>query len=983
MTAFFARAMALAGIIAVASFGPASAQRSWYVAPGGVDLDNECQDADAPCATIAYALTRIETNAAISGDTLYLVPGVYTESGLVLPRDVNLSGAGPLASIIQAATDASLATNRVIKVPLGIQARFEGLAIRNGRAPDGGTFEESGGAGGSGGGILNNGMLQLVHVHIVSNRAGNGGSGLYGGPGGDGGGIFNDGFISASNVVIAHNRSGDGGGGAQIGGRGGNGWGLHNSGVAELSYSSLIDNLGGSGGAGGDDGGAAGLGGIWNSGRLILFSSTVDGNTGGLGGVGTNGAPGAVSAGGGLWAASASTSVLTHVTLASNQAAEADAVFSEQAIIDIHHTLIGGTVTGAFFVAGPSLIEYAEGGAFDGDTNVLIVGLSPDFGLRDLFGGTTPVRRIKPLSPAVNAGDPMIADPPAVDQRGAPRIQGGRIDIGAYELSSSTSFVSQIGTDLGNECRDELNPCATIGHAVAQALPGDEILFLPGVVTDEDISLEKPLILRGLGIGASIWQAVSNRHLSVAGGVTCVVRDLTVRGGRAPDGADADDGASGGAILNQGVLWIARVAFEDNAAGNGGPDGGAGGRGGAIYSDGFLHIAESRFASNRAGQAGTDADGGAGGAIYNDAAAHIHDSLFIMNESGAGDALGAGGSGGAIFNAGLMSIARSAFVSNATGAGSPGGSGGGIYNEDTLGATNMTVSGNRCATDGVGGGIANPGFMTLAHATIANNAASDAGGFHAAGPQSIWGHVLIAENLADNNGPDAIGVVDSRGWNLLGDASGVTLTNILTGNVLNMDPGLDPLAFNGSPIPTHALNATSAARDAGNPSFSPPPSTDQRGKPRVIPPRIDIGAFEAPLLDSDGDGMPDYWEIDNGLDPFDPGATNVNAGADGDPDADHMSNFEEYIAGTSPTDASSVFRLKGIGATPTIDIKFPSVTGRLYTLQRASPGAVMTWTNLPGWVDLPGIGATSMASHTATDSAGAYRVTVRLPALDD
>lgn len=979
MAAFFARAMTLAGVIAIALLSPALAQRYWYVAPGGVDVGNECQDADAPCATIAHALTRIETNAASNGDTLRLAPGVYTESGLVLSRDLFLSGAGPLSTIIQAAPDATLATDRVFMVPLGIQARFEGFTIRNGRAADGAPSDETGGAGGRGGGILNNGVLHLVNVHIVSNQAGNGGSGVYGGSGGDGGGIFSDGFIHASNVVFAHNRSGDGGGGAQIGGRGGNGWGLHNSGDAELAYSSLIDNRGGSGGAGGDNGGPAGCGAAWNSGRLLLFSSTVDGNAGGVGGVGTNGAPGAASAGGGIWSASLSTCLLMHTTIASNQAAEANAIFSDSAMVWIDHALIGGTVTGEFFVAGPSLIEHAAGVTFHGDTYGLILGRSPDFGARDFFGGSTPVRRIKPLSPAVNAGNPVIADPPSIDQRGAPRVQGGRIDIGAYELSLSTSFVAEIGTDLANECRDELNPCRTLGHAVAQALPGDEILVLPGVVLDEGLDLEKPLILRGVGIGTSIWQAVSNRHLIVAAGVTCVVRDLTLRGGRAPDGADAEDGASGGAILNQGILWIERVAFEDNAAGNGGPNAGAGGHGGAIYSDGFMRITESRFSSNRAGQAGPDGHGGAGGAIYNDATAQILDSTFLSNQSGAGDSLGAGGSGGAIFNAGLMSISRSAFVSNATGPGSPGGSGGAIYNQDTLGATNITISGNRCATDGRGGGIANAGLMTLAHATVAYNTASDAGGFYAAGPQSIWSHVLIAENVADNDGQDSWGLVDSRGWNLVGNDDDLTLTNSLTGNLLNVGPGLAPLAHNDSFIPTHALSATSAARDAGNPSFTPPPSTDQRGKPRVVPPRIDIGAFEAPLLDSDGDGLPDYWEHQYGLDPFDPGITNAQTGEMGDPDDDHVSNWEEYIAGTSPMDSASVFRVSAMGVAASILIHFPSVTGRLYSLQRAPLGADAAWSNVAGQTDLPGVGATSTAAHATGDALGAYRLTVRLP----
>lgn len=48
------------------------------------------------------------------------------------------------------------------------------------------------------------------------------------------------------------------------------------------------------------------------------------------------------------------------------------------------------------------------------------------------------------------------------------------------------------------------------------------------------------------------------------------------------------------------------------------------------------------------------------------------------------------------------------------------------------------------------------------------------------------------------------------------------------------------------------------------------------------------------LLDSDGDGMPDVWEIANGLNPYDP----TDAGLD--PDGDGLTNLQEYQLGTNP-----------------------------------------------------------------------------------
>jgi hypothetical protein len=54
--------------------------------------------------------------------------------------------------------------------------------------------------------------------------------------------------------------------------------------------------------------------------------------------------------------------------------------------------------------------------------------------------------------------------------------------------------------------------------------------------------------------------------------------------------------------------------------------------------------------------------------------------------------------------------------------------------------------------------------------------------------------------------------------------------------------------------------------------------------------------------DTDGDGLPNSWEIANGLDPDDNGSTNVDNGTDGDPDGDGASNFREFQFGTDPQD---------------------------------------------------------------------------------
>lgn len=62
--------------------------------------------------------------------------------------------------------------------------------------------------------------------------------------------------------------------------------------------------------------------------------------------------------------------------------------------------------------------------------------------------------------------------------------------------------------------------------------------------------------------------------------------------------------------------------------------------------------------------------------------------------------------------------------------------------------------------------------------------------------------------------------------------------------------------------------------------------------------------------DSDGDGMPDAYELEHGLDP-------LVHDADEDLDGDGQSNWAEYIAGTAPNDPSSRFQIGRVENTAT------------------------------------------------------------------
>ena len=335
-----------------------------------------------------------------------------------------------------------------------------------------------------------------------------------------------------------------------------------------------------------------------------------------------------------------------------------------------------------------------------------------------------------------------------------------------------------------------------------------------------------PIItVRGAGAGLTTIDANQiDRVLQVKPSRTASISDVTVRGGL------LGSGLGGAGIYNAGSLTLSRVVITNNTHVA---------LGGGILNEGTLAVFDSTIIGNRA-------DVGAGICTFSGGSTTVDRSMIAQN---------AARRGGGLFSSG-PTVIRSSLITNNSAQ-----DGAGIFlGSSTLSfLTNTTVSGNFANTNG-GGIYVILGTVNLNNVSVINNDADhdrDQVGGIGGGVFVVPGAVLGLRNslIADNTvlgffDDDCNGVLTGYGRNMLrttqGCSSNLAALSLITG------ASVGPLQNNGGPTLTHALLAGSQAIDA---SLTSDPcqdqngllSTDQRGSPRVVGVRCDIGAFEYAL----------------------------------------------------------------------------------------------------------------------------------------
>ncbi len=275
------------------------------------------------------------------------------------------------------------------------------------------------------------------------------------------------------------------------------------------------------------------------------------------------------------------------------------------------------------------------------------------------------------------------------------------------------------------------------------------------------------------------------------------------------------------------------------------------------------------------------------------------------------------------------------------------GSGGGAYCGTLY---NCALSGNSARSAG-GGAYSG----TLYNCTLSGNSANSYGGGVS---QGILKNCIVYYNLAPN------------GSNYYGSSSKLNYCCTVPlpsgrGNTEGAPGFVDTNGWSNLRLQTNSpcINA-----GANGYVFRP---TDLDGSPRIVGSTVDMGAYEfqSPASTISYGWLQQYGLPTDGLADF------------ADSDADGLNNWQEWVAGTDPTNSASALRMLTVSpATNTpnrITVRWTSVTNRTYCLERASVMGAAPGFGIVGG-NISGLNNTTTFTDTSATGPGPFFYRVRV-----
>jgi hypothetical protein len=272
-----------------------------------------------------------------------------------------------------------------------------------------------------------------------------------------------------------------------------------------------------------------------------------------------------------------------------------------------------------------------------------------------------------------------------------------------YAGFSISPYIPESAIIIGSENADY----KTIKSALEdpEVKSGSVLYLTESVYTEQDLVIDKDLIIMGRGYQSTIIQAAEkhgialSRVIEVTPNTNVTLKDLCIRNGNA-----VDCPRTGGGIYNLGNLLIDSCKITQNASSSGG---------GITQKKGSLTILNSIVSNNTAhGKSEITASRGSGGGIKGaEGIIIITNSIITGNKSnfrGGGLKLGCR----CTLNLEDSSVADNRAILN----------GGGIHIKGEAVILNSTISGNK---SNLTGGILNSGFLTISDTVIKNNTAKE------------------------------------------------------------------------------------------------------------------------------------------------------------------------------------------------------------------------------------------------------------------